>query len=128
MGYEVQMLVGVVHENMKGYTEETKDKGWFQIYAAVDLCKPGPTKILELKDAAKADPVYVYAIMGDGDTMTIEDRYGAPVVPMPIRDVLEALHTDQRNEHYRRFSWAIALLESMVNEEQGQLSVAFWGF
>lgn len=71
MGYEVQMLVGRVHKNMKGYTEETKDKCWFSIYATVDLCKPGPAKILELKDAAKADPVYVYAIMGDGDTMTL---------------------------------------------------------
>lgn len=128
MGYEVQMLVGKVHENMKGFTDDTKDKPWFNIYATVDLCKPGAAEILKLKENTKADPVYVFAIMGDGDTPVVDDRYGVPIIPIPIQDVLEALHTDQRNDYYRRFGWAIALLESMVQEEGGQLSVAFWGY
>lgn len=129
MGYEVQMLVGKVHENMKGYTDDSKDKSWFQIYATVDLCKPGyDAVVMKLKNATKADPVYMYAIMGDGDTEVTEDRYGESVFPIPVQDVLEALHADQRNDYYRRFSWATALLQKMVAEENGQLSVAFWGY
>lgn len=129
MGYEVQMLVGQVHENMKGFCDDTKDKAWFQIYATVDLCKPGyGAVVMKLKDDTKTDPVYMYPVMGDGDTQIAEDQYGAAIVPIAIQDVLEALHTDQRNDYYRRFQWAIALLESMQGEEQGQLSVAFWGY
>ncbi len=128
MGYEVQMLVGKVHENMKGFTDDTKDKSWFSIYATVDLCKPGPAKILELNDQAKAGTVYIFAVMGDGDTPVVDDRYGSPIVPIPIQDVLEALYIDQRTDYYRRFRWAIRLLEAMLDEEDGQLSVAFWGF
>ncbi len=129
MGYEIQMLVGRVHENQKGYSPDTKDKCWFNVFANVDLCKPGNgTAIMKLKDAAKADPIYTYAIMGDGDTEVVEDKYGDKIKPIPIQDVLEALYIDQRNDHYRRFSWAIALLEKMVHEENGQLSVAFWGY
>lgn len=129
MGYEVQMLVGKVHENMKGYCDDTKDKAWFQIYASVDLCKPGyDAVVMKLKDNSKADPVYMYSVMGDGDTQIAEDCYGETIVPIPIQNVIEALHTDQRNDYYRRFRWALALLESMRDEEGGQLSVAFWGY
>lgn len=128
MGYEVQMLIGRVHENMKGYTADTKDKSWLQIYATVDLCKPGPGAVLELKDAAKADPIYVFPIMCNAEAQVFEDKYGAPIVPIPIQDVLEALYTDQRNDYYHRFRWVIRLLETMLDEEDGKLSVAFWGY
>ena len=126
MGYEVQMLVGKVH---KGFgVGKDFDKDWFQLYATVDLCKPGDSALLDLSNASEEKEIYTYAVMGDGDSSVTIDRYDAKLRPIRIQDALEALYTDQRKEHYRRFGWAIALLESMAHEEGGNLSVVLWGF
>jgi len=126
MGYEVQMLVGKVHRGF-GVGDDI-DRDWFQLYATVDLCKPGESALDDLSNASKEKEIYTYAVMGDGDTSVIDDRYGKTLRPIPIQDALEALHTDQRRDYYRRFGWAIALLESMVQEEGGNLSVVLWGY
>jgi len=130
MGYETILAVGSMHE---GYfaSEDNKDKRWFQVMATVDLCKAGyDSEVLKLlpkkSEVDPKDEVYLYAPMGDGDTNVTEDRYGDKLHPVSLEDVLAALRKDAERDTYRRFKWAIGLLESMATTDN--LHVILYGY
>jgi len=98
---------------------------WFQVMAMIDLCKTGyetETSKIDWKNTDKTRVWYFY----EGDISIKEDKYGEMFKPVPIETVLTALKKDNETEEYRRFTWAIALLESMKDDPQG-LTVLFYG-
>lgn len=128
MGHEIELVVGLVHKETYYGDETTKGKDWLQVFANVDMRKPGySSNLRRLNDATKATSVHLYAIMGDGDTSVVEDRYGAELTPIPIQDVINALRMDAKTDNYRRIHWALALLEAMVIDNEN-FSVVLWGY
>ncbi len=133
MGYEVIVSVGRVHDDNFYETEESKGLQYFREYASVDLCKPGNDSsfLQAIRQAKENDndlkPVYLYAPMGDGDTQVVKDKYDDKLFPIPIQDALDALRKDNERDPYRRFKWAVALLESMA-EDSENLFVISWGY
>lgn len=120
MGYETKLLVGKV---CKGIDEA--GAVFFMIYAQVDLSKTGSySHVSKLAAHHKGNPtVYWYF---DGNTRETEDGYGDKPIPLPIGTVLEALQKDVKTDDYRRFKWAMALLEAMKDDKE-QLSVLLYG-
>jgi len=133
MGYEVMMSIGRVHDENFYETEESKGHRYFRIDATVDLCKPGYDSSFLMameqarENAPEQKPVYLYAPMGDGDTQVVKDRYDAKLFPIPIQDALDALRKDEERDPYRRFKWAVALLEAMADDTENLMVVA-WGY
>jgi hypothetical protein len=48
------------------------------------------------------------------DGYITEDCYGDPLGVIPIQEFLEALKEDNEREPYRRYQWAIAMLEAII--------------
>ncbi len=133
MGYEIIVAVGKVYDDNFFPTEDSKNQRYFREYASVDLCKPGydSSFLMAMEQARENEselkPVYLYAPMGDGDTQVTKDRYDAKLYPIPIQDALDALRKDNERDPYRRFKWAVALLESMADDTE-KLFVISWGY
>ncbi len=98
---------------------------WFRIYATVDLCKCGyESNIHNIDHINKDESHFWYWYDGNGETS--KDCYGDKLKPIPIKEVVEALRKDTKKDDYRRFKWALALLESMQNDKE-DLTVLFYG-
>jgi len=126
MGYETQLIIG--RDTGQSYTDEGT---YFMVYAHVDMCKMGDSALFNLPWVNKTpekEKWYFYAPMGDGDTVVDEDRYGDIPRPVPIADVINALREDVTKNDYRRFKWALALLEAMAEDSPEGLSVLMWGY
>jgi hypothetical protein len=150
MGYETKLFIGkschsgkevkkgdLVLEEGEAYKPYLKDdKGnyihtgreeiYFMVYATIDLCKCGyDSEVLKLDWRNKeSDSVVWYFYNGSEETR--EDLYGESSKPIKIQEVLGALKKDAKKDDYRRFKWAISLLESMVNDSE-DLEVLFYG-
>ena len=126
MGYETQLLVG------KATDMEFQGKKYFMVYATVDMSKMGyDSAVYDLpwKNENTDDVMWEwYAPTGDGDIAVCQDRYGDYPQPVPVGDVIEALRTDSAGDDYRRFKWALALLEAMEKDTPEGLSVILWGY
>ncbi len=121
MGYETKLIVG----QESGINESPK---WFDIYAEINLCKCGyGSYIHALESSHKGEPL-VYWYGYDGNERITEDRYGEKPLPLPLKDVLGALRKDAKHDSYRRFKWAIALLEEMDKEENFDKTVLLYGY
>lgn len=107
---------------------------YFREYARMDLCKLGYQDD-ELNDLISATQKigkdnsslrYYYFYHGDNEVSV--DCYNSHFWPVPIRTVLVALKKShpKRKTGYRRTNWAIDLLSSMVDDEEG-LEVIFYG-
>jgi len=115
------------------YVETGRAEAWFQIYAEIDLCKWGYQKdafndlVTKSHDEKRAKKEVIYFYGTDGNTRITEDCYGAQMFPVPIKDALKALKaSEDKSAPYRRATWAIALLESMVGDPE-ELGVMFYG-
>jgi len=118
------------------YITTGRKQSWFQIMAQVDLCRLGyqddplnsfinswHERAIELKDR---EVTYFYGL-GDGDKKITEDGYGTPIIAAPIKGCLEAMKQSHNpSDPYRRFEWALALLESMEKDPEA-LEVVFYG-
>lgn len=126
MGYETQLIVG------KDTGNSYSDGGiYFMVHAHVDMCKMGDSALFNLPWVNKTpekEKWYFYSPMGDGDTIVTEDRYGDMPRPVPIADVINTLREDVTKSDYRRFKWALALLEAMEKDSPEGLSVLLWGY
>lgn len=149
MGYETRVYIGtesftgndfekgeLIIEDGEAYKPLIKDghgdfiptgkkKTYFQVMAMIDLCKCGYESNISEIDFKNYDEDhywYYYA----GSTEINEDCYGIKPKPIPIKIVLEALKKDNAEEEYRRYTWAIALLESMADDSEN-LKVMFYG-
>jgi hypothetical protein len=105
---------------------------FFMTMAEINLCKIGSGHLSVLVDSThkmgdkdSKNAWYIYGTT-DGNKSAKEDKYGDKLYPVPISDVLDALKADHASDNYRRFRWAIALLESMKDDPE-KLEVIFWG-
>ncbi len=126
MGYETQLLVGLDTKN--SYSD---DGTYFMVYAHVDMCRLGDSALFELpweNNTPDKNKWYFYAPCGDGDTQVTEDRYGTRFRPVPLTDVITALEMDTTNTDYCRIKWALALLKSIQENSNEELTVILWGY
>jgi hypothetical protein len=132
MGYDVRMIIGEVHPE---HDRRNKPLSWVSVMATLDLCVIGDKgKLPPLVRASlkkKSEGYYWYA--DNGNTKVRKDCYGEFPTPVPLKDVLEALEEDVRNdtERYRRFRWALALIRSLWETESehksDSIKVLFYG-
>ena len=157
MGYEIKLIIGkeghpsteLKHEDQAildgnlAYFPIQKDKKgnfietgrvevYFQVYAMVDLSKPGIDCHLLKLDWKNTDTRIVWYFYEDGNTQVKQDDYGDLSKPIPVADVITALKKDFKESldkypgfegdpdsgGYRRFKWAIALLKVMDTNTQ----------
>lgn len=151
MGYETKLIIGVpslemdeyamedlIIEDGKAYRPYKKDSNgeliktgrkevYFQVMAMVDLCKCGySSHISKINWKNTRDDIVWYWYTEDGNTQIKEDRYGDASEPVDINIVIEALKKDVQDDDYRRFKWALALLESMKDDKEG-IKILFYG-
>lgn len=156
MGYEIKAYIGKTcrsfpewkltttpYKDGSGFEPERDEQGAivctdrtehpFMVYAMLDMCKLGyqDDPLNELisqsfqlaKDNSK-DVHYFYG--SDGNTTIKEDRYGATMHPVPLKELAEALNA-MPNLEYRRLRWLKALVDSMVDDKE-EMSVMFFGY
>lgn len=112
----------------KGNTIPTGRKGiYFAVMAMIDLCKCGYDSEISKIDWKNKERESSFWYFYYGSEEIKEDRYGDTPKPINIKTVLVALRKDSEREDYRRFKWAIALLESMEKDSEN-LQVLFYGY
>lgn len=153
MGYEIKLIIGQIgttgdkymrssEPEIDGqslyYPYEKDGKGsliktgtketYFMVAAQIDLCKPGRgSKILESL-RTNGDPNHEYYYYGsDGNTRITEDCYGDKSDVHSIDEIIDALKEDVENDSYRRFKWALSLLESIKKNEGADFKVMWYG-
>jgi hypothetical protein len=149
MGYDITLLIGkeghtgseikegdLIIENGEAYRPYIKDEEgnfvttgkketFFFVYAELDLCKcdyDGFIHKLDRKNTDESHHWYWYR----GSEKRTDDFYGDQPKPMPIAEVIEAIEKDSEGEEYRRFKWALALLNSMKDDPEN-LQVLWFG-
>lgn len=153
MGYEVKLLIGEVgtsgHKFKRSeqfeidgdsiYYPYIKDENgdlvktgvketYFMVAAQIDLCKPGYNSNILAALRKNEDPSHEYYYYGsDGNTRIVEDCYGDKSDIHSIDEIISALKKDIESDSYRRFKWALSLLESMKNNDGGDFKVMWYG-
>lgn len=153
MGYEVKLLVGQAcgrekkakrssHPEIDGdsiYYPYLKDldgnfvydgsyETYFMVTAHIDLCKPGYESSILAALRKNEDPNHEYYYYGsDGSTRISEDCYGDKSDIHSLGEIIEALKKDVLNDDYRRFKWALSLLESIRDNEGDDMKVMWYG-
>ena len=136
MGYELYMKVGKVPE-----TDILKNKRgqlWFDEECVIDLCKcGGDSNVGKLAGDYMISKGKALLYWFENDKMVTEDSYGDKPTPIPTKEVIEALRTDvlvldygNNDRPYRRFEWALALLEAIDkrdNRKKKEFCVIFNG-
>ena len=148
MGYETKLIIGqsghtmdesvygdLIVEEGEAYRPMLKDeKGhylktgrketYFMVIATINLCKCGSQSHIGKIDFTNKDESHFWQWY-DGDERKTEDCYGDKPKPIPVSVVVDALRKDLEDEKYRRFKWALALLESMQDDKD--ITVLFYG-
>lgn len=120
MGYESRLYV-VEKSSCVGLDEDGKRYG--EIIAMIDMCKLGNGFCKVLNEYPATD-CYIYI---DGER-TVEDKYGDPLVEMPLEDVIAIFEECSQEENYRRYAPAIGLLGGFNPNEWGELVVLHYGY
>lgn len=152
MGYETKLLVGestsltddenvygdLIVEDGEAYRPMLKDdKGnllttgrketWFQVMAEIDLCKCGHDSPIHDIDRVNKDESHQW-YWYHGNERRTEDCYGDRPKPVPIKTVIDALKKASEDDEYRRFKWALGLLEAMATDQESKISVLLYGY
>jgi len=126
MGYELYMKVGQVHGT--DILKNKKGQLWFSEECVIDLSKCGESNVGRLAGnymiSSKGEPfLYWY----ENDKEVTEDSYGSKPTPIPTKEVIKALRKDVKvldhgnnDRPYRRFEWALALLEAIDKRDNGK--------
>lgn len=156
MGYEIKVIIGksclshpewkqssVPYSDGSGFEPERDTKGnpvltgrtmqYFMPYVEIDMCKLGydsdPLNDLigiSFQLARKNQQTVHYFYGSDGNIQITEDKYGAAMHPVPLKDLQTALNaiTDMS---YRRLKWLKALVDSMADDKE-ELQAMFFGY
>lgn len=122
MGYESKLYV--VEKGNKFPNEEMR---YCQIIAMLNLCKFYP--ISSIRSNYPTTDCYFYA--DDENTKVLEDRYGDPLIEMPIEDVIDILEDELENgDDYRRIYPALAVLKALEYQKHQwrELVVLHYGY
>ncbi|CAH9013223.1 hypothetical protein VP199E371_P0082 [Vibrio phage 199E37-1] len=154
MGYEIKLIIGEVGTSGDKYKRsdvgevdgnsvyypylkdslgnliKTKVKEtYFMVAAQVDLCKPGYNSSILNALRKNEDPNHEYYYYGyDGNTRVTEDCYGDKSDIHSIDEIINALRKDVEDSDYRRFKWALSLLESIKENGGSELKVMWYGY
>jgi hypothetical protein len=114
------------------YIETGRVESIFMTVAMVELCKTGYSgavmKLIEKTDKeAKANTKLVYKWYRDGNTLDETDCYGAKKIPIAMDVVIAAIQKDNKGEGYRRFDWALGLLNAMQKTSPNEFQVILYG-
>lgn len=107
---------------------------YFSEYVRIGLCKLGYQDdalnrlISRTQETGGKNKSLRFYYIYNGNTRVSEDCYSSNFWPVEIRKVLNALKRShpKRKNSYRRTNWAIDLLSSMVDDDEG-LEVIFYG-
>jgi len=124
MGYELYMKVGNVHQS--DILKNEKGQRWFSEECVIDLSKCGESNVGKLAgDYMTKGKALLYWY--ENDKEVTEDACGGKPTPIPTREVIEALCKDVKvldhgnnDRPYRRFEWALALLEAIDKRDNGK--------
>jgi hypothetical protein len=119
MGYESRLYV-VEKSNLS--KDPDIDKVWAEVIAVFNLCVvPG----LNLSKYPETDCFFY-----DGDKRVTEDRYGAPLIEVPIPDMIQCIEEARANDpdDYRRWQPCLQLLKGFDESRWGRLAVLHYGY
>lgn len=117
MGYESKLYV------VEKSTIIDNNKRWGQVIAMIDMSKLGQDFFLKLKNYSPTD-CYIYL----EDEEVTEDKYGDPLIEIPIKDMIAILAEMASKEDYRRLTPAINLLLGFNLSEWNELVVLHYGY
>lgn len=121
MGYESRFYV--VDKRNSSY-EDNYEYFWAEKIATFDMSCVGNHLISNVKKYPKTD-VYIY----EGDEEITEDKYGDPLIEIPINDMIDLLEeTIDKEEHYRRNMPFLRLLRGFDLSEWNNLVVLHYGY
>ena len=134
MGYELYMKVGKVPET--DILKNKEGQRWFSEECVIDLAKCGESNVGRLAgDYMTKGKALLYWY--ENDKEVTEDFCGDKPTPIPTKKVIEALRKDVKvldygdnDRPYRRFEWALALLEAIEKRDNGkkkEFCVIFYG-
>jgi hypothetical protein len=123
MGYELKLKVGTIHPAQR----DQKGREWFNDECEIDLSCCGRSNVGDLADSfmiKKGKPVLYWY---EGHVKKSEDSYGYKPMPIPTKSVIQALRKDVKvldhgdnDRPYRRFEWALSLLEAIEKRDDGE--------
>jgi hypothetical protein len=124
MGYELYMKVGRVSEIAALQNEQGQH--YFREDCSIDMSKCGESNVGSLaSDYMTKGKAMLYWY--ENDKEVTEDACGDRPMPIPTRLVIEALRKDVKvldhgdnDRPYRRFEWALSLLEAIEKRDDGE--------
>jgi len=124
MGYELYMKVGKVPEI--DILKNNEGQSCFIEECVIDLCKCGESNVGNLaSDYMTKGKALLYWY--ENDKEVTEDACGDKPKPIPTKLVIEALRKDVKvldhgdnDRPYRRFEWALSLLEAIDKRDDGE--------
>ena len=122
MGYESKLFVV---EKSNYIFVSTENRKYAQIIAMVDMCQLGngfATRFLGGNYPPTDCDVYY------NDELLTEDRYGKPLIEIPLEDLIKYFETAEKDEHYRRNTLVLNLLKGFDRYEWGDLVVLHYGY
>jgi hypothetical protein len=121
MGYELEMRVGRLNK-----IKMEKGNLFFED-CVIDLCSCGESSVSKLAEnfmIRSGDGVLSWY---EGNRKRTTDSYGHKPTPIKIKQVIDALRKDVKvldhgdnDRPYRRFEWALSLLESIEKRDNGR--------
>lgn len=121
MGYESRFYV------VNKYKSNYKDEGFYygEKIAAFNMCKV-PRLYDAIKNYPKTD-TFIYA--DDGNTHITEDKYGEPLIEIPINDMIYHLHNVINSDSfYRRYKPFLYMLLGFNLSNWNDLIVLHYGY
>ena len=125
MGYELYMKVGRVPET--DILKNKEGQRWFRDECVIDMSKCGDSNLGQLASKylfQKGKPLLYWY---EGEKEVTEDSYGSKPKPVPTTEVIKALRKDVKvldhgdnDRPYRRFEWALSLLEAIEKRDDGE--------
>ena len=130
MGYETRLYIGRLDSRAQDEMDYDfappiktgKLERCFSNYAMIDMCKIGHLESLSNSGILK-DNEHAFLYASDGDTHITEDSYGDPLKVARIEDVINELKELVDNSEYRRYEWALVLMQTMVETSGEELFV-----
>ena len=126
MAYESRFYVVEKGFRASESTRDTAgdDKVWAEKIAMFDLCSvPYISNII--RNNYKPTDCYIY----EGDEMLVDDKYGDPLIEVPLKDMIDILEsTMPRVGYYRRYLPFLMMLKGFIQGDYINLAVLHYGY